>query len=190
MKGNYHILSDEQLKLFEDKFEVSYEGGNYIIFKTKNYGTTTAKPIYDYYTSCKKSLNDGTFAKLESKNSITAKDVYDSNNEILNEYNNKCIFYIPYNITVINKIYNPTYSFKSIFKNTEQKRAIIIDNADYLVKSVLGNSSYGFVTDNNRNSIYNKNNNELRLTINNYNLMASILEDVANWYVAEFGGNA
>lgn len=151
--------------------------------------STTAKPIYDYYSNCIKLLNEGTFAKMESKNAINAKDIYDSNKEILSTYNNRCIFYIPYSITVINKSYNPKVSFKSVFKKTEEKRLIVIDNADYLTKSGLGNSSYSFVTENSRNSIYSKNNNELKLTMNNYKLMASILDDIANWYVAEFGGN-
>ena len=72
---------------------------------------------------------------------------------------------------------------------TETKRKIVIDNADYLIKSGLGNSSYNFSTDSSRNTIYNKTSNELRLTINNYKMIASILDDVANWYVAEYGGN-
>lgn len=161
---------------------------NSVDYNNVSYGTT-AKPIYDYYKSCTNSLKNGTFAKLESKDSFTMKDIYDSNNDILKKYNNLCIFYIPYNITVINKTYKPSVSFDSIFKETELKRKIVIDNADYLTKSGLGNSSYTFVTDTSRNTIYNKATNEFRLTIDNYKVMASILEDVANWYVAEFGGN-
>lgn len=150
---------------------------------------TTAKPIYAYYSGCKKALDEGTFAKLENKQAISAKDLYDSNNEILKTYNGKCIFYIPYNITVINKAYNPSVSFNKVFKLTEEKRKIVIDNADYLTKSGLGNSSYSFRTDTARSTIYNKTAIEYKLTVNNYKTMVSILDDVANWYVAEFGGN-
>lgn len=150
---------------------------------------TTAKPIYQYYSACKKALDDGTFAKLGNKNGISGKDVYDSNKEILDDYNGKCIFYIPYNITVIAKNNQSVGSFNSVFKKTEEKRNIVIDNADYLVKSGLGNSSYSFATDTARGTIYNKTSNELRLTMDNYKLMVSILDDVANWYVQEFGGN-
>ena len=143
---------------------------------------TTARPIFAYYESCIKSLNEGTFSSIEQKNLVSGKDVYDSNNEILKKYNGTCIFYIPYNITVINKNYKPRVSFDKVFKGTEQKREIIIDNAEYLTKSGLGNSSYNFSTN---TSKYN----EFELTIDNYKLMASILDDVANWYVLEFGGN-
>ena len=149
---------------------------------------TTAKPIFSYYSGCKEALENGTFAKLEGKN-VTAKDIYDANDEILKTYNNKCIFYVPYNITVVNKNFKPKVSFNSTFKRTEEKRNIIIENADYLTKSGLGNSSYSFTTDTSRYTIYNKLSNEYKLTINNYKMMVSILDDVANWYVSEYGGN-
>ena len=158
-------------------------------YERSEYGST-AKPIFDYYSMCIKDLKEGTFAKLENQSFINAKDIYDANNEIINTYNNKCIFYIPYNITVIGKTNNFNHSFKNVFKKTEEKRNIVLDNADYLTKSGLGNSSYGFTTETSRNSIYSKTTNELKLTMNNYNMMASILENVANWYVAEFGGNS
>ena len=150
---------------------------------------TTAKPIFTYYKACVDSLEKGSFAKLDGKKGIIAKDIYDSNDEILKTYNSKCIFGIPYNITVINKTYKPTVSFNNVFAKTEEKRNIVIDNADYLVKSSLGNSSYSFSTDISRNTIYDKTANEYRLTINNYEMMVSILNDVADWYVLEFGGN-
>ena len=76
-----------------------------------------------------------------------------------------------------------------MFENTEVKRKIVIDNAEYLTKSGLGNSAYSFSTDTTRGGIYNKLSNETKLTVNNYRMMASILDDVANWYVNEFGGN-
>lgn len=150
---------------------------------------TTAKPIYAYYQTCVKSLNEGTFNSLEGKNSIGVKDIYDSNNEILKKLNGTCIFGVPYNITVVNKNFKPKVSFNKVFKQTEEKRKLIIDNADYLTKSGLGNSSYNFSTNTSKYTIYNKVSNELNLTINNYRLIASILDDVANWYVSEFGGN-
>lgn len=150
---------------------------------------TTAKPIYAYYESCIKSLNEGTFSALETKTSVNAKDIYDSNNEILTTYNKTCIFNVPYNITVVNKNFKPKVSFDKVYKQTEQKREIIVTNAEYLTKSELGNSSYNFSTNTSKFTIYNKVSNELTLTINNYKLVSSILDDVANWYVLEFGGN-
>lgn len=196
----YHHKEVRSLEVFDESSKAQYNDYKQLLskvdkkMKSVNYNdvaySTTAKPIYDYYNTCIESIKNGTFAQLENKDSISAKDIYDSNNEILTEYNNKCIFYIPYNITVINKVSKPNVSFNSIYKITETKRKIVIDNADYLIKSGLGNSSYRFVTDTSKNSIYNKTTNEFRLTINNYKMIASILDDVANWYVSEYGGNS
>lgn len=149
---------------------------------------STAKPIYEYYEGCRKSLQEGTFATFESKTSVNSLDVYKANDEILKKYNKSCVFGIPYNITVISKSFKLNNS-SNLFKNTEVKRKIVIDNAEYLTKSGLGNSAYSFSTDTTRGGIYNKLSNETKLTVNNYRMMASILDDVANWYVNEFGGN-
>ena len=150
----------------------------------------TAKPIYEYYTGCVNALNKGSFAKFGEKENITALDIYNANNEILKDYNSSCIFSIPYNITVIYRESNPNVSFDKTKEITDQKGAIIIDNAEYLTESGLGNSSYGFSTDVTRSTIYNKVRNELNLTIDNYRMIALLLDDIADWYVDEFGGNS
>ena len=180
-KTQYNEYKNMLAKIDKKMNKVSYNGVN---------SDTTVRPIYQYYKNCIDALNSGTFANLDKKDIITAQDIYNSNDDILKTYNNMCIFYIPYNVKAISKNYNLNVSFDSVYKNTETKRKIVIDNANYLLKSGLGNSSYSFTTEVSRNSIYNKNLNEFRLTINNYKLIASILDDVANWYVAEFGGNS
>lgn len=149
---------------------------------------STAKVIYNYYEGCSNSLKKGTFNNLTSKNAISTLDVYKSNDEILKDYNRSCVFGIPYNITIISKSFNLNNS-SELFKTTEEKRHVIIDNAEYLTRAQLGNSSYGFITDTTRGAVYDKTRIELGLTIDNYRLMASILNDVADWYVDEFGGN-
>ena len=149
---------------------------------------STAKMIYSYYNACVSSLQKGTFSTLEGKNSLNALDVYKSNDEILKKYNKSCMFGIPYNVTVIGKNFK-LGGYSNLFKTTEVKRKMVIDNADYLTKSGLGNSSYGFTTSATKGGINNKLANEARLTINNYRMIAFILNDVANCYVVEFGGN-
>ena len=149
---------------------------------------STAKPIYNYYENCRKSLQKGTFASFENKSVVNSFDIYKANDEILKNYNQSCVFGIPYNITVISKSFKLGNS-SNLFKTTETKRQIVIDNAEYLTKSGLGNSAYSFSTDTTRGGIYNKLSNETKLTVNNYRMMASILNDVANWYVNEFGGS-
>ena len=150
----------------------------------------TAKPIYQYYEACVASINNGTFSKIIEGDTVTAIDVYNANDDILKEYNNKCIFYIPYAISVINKTHTPSVSFNDVQKITEEKRLIVINNAEYLTHSGMGNSSYSFTTETTRAGVYNKVDNEAKLTVDNYRMMASILNDIADWYVDEFGGNA
>lgn len=161
---------------------------NSVNYDLVNY-SNTAKPIYEYYKTCKKDIDAGSFSALENKKSINSLDIYNANTDILRKYNGSCIFFIPYNITLINKNNKPSVSFDSTKKITDDKADIIISNSDYLIRAQLGNSSYSFVTDNVRMGVYNKTYNEMRLTINNYKLMASLLNDVADWYVDEFGGN-
>ncbi len=149
----------------------------------------TAKPIYQYYSDCVESLNNGTFANFENDDNITALDIYNANNEILNDYNNKCIFYLPYSIETIYKDKKQNVSFNNVLSLVEERGNIISSNAKYLTDSELGNSSYTFTTDTSRVSIYNKIKGELDLTMNNYELISLILSDISDWYVLEFGGN-
>ena len=181
-KNNDYNNYKKMLKKVDKKMKsVNYKSARY---------STTAKPIYEYYESCVSSLNKGTFAKLDTKESITTLDIYNANNEVLKEYNSKCVFNIPYNISMIYKNIDGGKSFAETKKIVDEKRENIIDISDYLVHSQLGNSSYGFVTDITRGTIYNKLQNEYDLTVDNYNLIASLLDDIADWYVSEYGGNS
>lgn len=162
---------------------------NSVNFNDNSYAVT-AKPIYEYYQGCVNALSTGTFSKLDGNTGIGAMDIYNANSEILKVYNNKCIFYISYNIENISKKDNSSLSFDKTKKLVSQKSDLILKNAEYLTDSGLGNSSYGFTTENTRGTIYNKISNELDLTINNYEMIAYLLDDIADWYVAEYGGNA
>lgn len=148
--------------------------------------SSPAKPIFEYYSNCMSAINDGVFNKFGEKTKLSSKDIYDANDEMISVFNNKCLFYISNNISMVTK---NAKSFDSTKKLIDEKTSIIIDNADYLRKSQLGNTAYSFFTDNTRISIFNRVNNEIKLTVDNYNLMASVLNDVSNWYVAEYGGN-
>lgn len=159
---------------------VSKSGSDYALY---------ARPIYDYYSNCMKKLKSGTFYELNNGDGlISTMDIYNSNNEIINNYNNICSFAIPYNIS--NLYGKKSSSFEDIEKFSSEKREIIADNARYLTKSGYGNSAYSFATDTFRGTVYNQTVSEFGLTIENYKMIASILEDIADWYVLEFGGNS
>lgn len=170
------ILSDVQKKMDS----VDYQGID---------AGVTSQPIYQYYKGCVDALNAGTFAKFENQSSVNALDIYKANNEVLKDYNSKCIFYISYNISNFYADKFEKDTFDGTEKSVAQKSDVILKNAEYLTESGLGNSSYSFTTDVVRATIYDKIENELDLTINNYKMIAYILDDIADWYVAEFGGN-
>lgn len=158
---------------------------NSVDLNNTNYNTT-AKPIYEYYKGCKKIFDEDSFNKLQDGMKINVVDIYNANTKILNDYNNSCLFSLPYNISMM---YEDSNVFDEVRELTEEKREIIVSNAEYLTKATLGNSSYSFSTNTFRASIYNQTASWYDLTINNYKMMASILDDIADWYVLEFGGN-
>lgn len=150
----------------------------------------TAKPIYEYFTGCKNALEKGTFYSLDKDNMISDMDIYNSNNEILMDYNSTCMFNISHNISNMYEENKLSGNFDTVFNSIETKREIAIMYANYLVKSGLGNSAYSFSTDTFKSSIYNENASNLDLTIKNYSLIISTLNDIADWYVVEFGGKS
>ena len=158
---------------------------NSVDLNNTNYNTT-AKPIYEYYKGCKEIFDEDSFNKLQDGMKINVVDIYNANNKILNDYNNSCLFSLPYNISMM---YEDSNVFDEVRELTEEKREIIVSNAEYLTKAALGNSSYSFSTNTFRASVYNQTASWYDLTINNYKMMASILDDIADWYVLEFGGN-
>ena len=155
----------ENLSSVEEKMQsVDYDNPEFAL---------TAKPIYEYFNGCKDVM-----------------DIYNMNNELLKEYNNVCMFNISNNILNMYNEGRISDSFEEVYNNIETKREIAVMYAEFLTKAGLGNSAYNFSTDTFKSSIYNENASYLDLTIKNYSMIISILEDVADWYVVEFGGRS
>jgi len=150
-----------------------------------NYG----KVIKDYYTACVNKLNDSSYSKLASNDIVDGKVIYDLNYEVLNELNNVCLIsmssFIKESTETVKFDHNPMSTINLV----KEKRNLILRNSDYLIDSGLGNSAYGFSTDIFKGTVYNKTISEFDLTVDNYTMIASVLEDIADWYVLEFGGN-
>lgn len=146
-------------------------------------GDDKANVFYSEYETCKKELDSGSFNNINEFSLIRTKQIYDFNNEMLNNYNKKCIFGMPYDMKVL---YGS--SFDKVYKKTEEKRNLIMDSSEALVDSQLGNSSYGFSTYMTRATVYDKVRTDFRVTLDDYKIMASILNDVADWYVSYYGG--
>lgn len=168
-----------------DEISKKFESVSTLDVNYDNYG----KVIKDYYNACSSKLNASNFNNLSSSAIVNTKAIYDLNYDILNNLNNVCLISIPSFINESAKEVKFKNDPKQMIEMVTEKRGIILRNSKYLVDSGLGNSSYGFSTDIFKGTIYNKNINEFNMTIDNYSMIASVLEDIADWYILEFGGN-
>lgn len=162
---------------------------NSVNYKNVDYNLT-AKPIFEYYTGCKDALEKSVFYNLSNDMYVSYTDVYNANNDLVNDYNNVCLYTIAYSIANMDDKFDFKNDYTKVFKLVEEKREMVLDYAEYLTNSALENSSYSFSTETFKGTIYNRTASHLNLTIYNYSMVVSILDDIADWYVLEFGGNA
>lgn len=189
VKYKYDVNIEEDVRYEEYKVSlaktdkkmksVSTDGSKYF-----QYG----RVIGDYYDSCSKKINDSSYNNLKDDN-IGIVDIYKFNSEILNDLNLSCLVSISSFIEESSEEVDFKYNPSTMIEIVGDKRDLIQLNAQSLIDSGLANSSYSFSTDVFKGTIYNKNRSDFNLTIKNYTLIASVLEDIADWYVLEFGGN-
>ncbi len=152
----------------------------------KESGASLIKTGFD---TCITALENSNFYKLSEKNSFSEKDIYDTNKEMYNTINNKCLFYIPYYIEGANKTYNVGSSYE---KELKSDILFVKDKvgsySDYLYTKSLGNSSYKYSTSISTSTIYNDLEKNINLTIYNYRELANAVLELSSWYVDEFGG--
>lgn len=150
---------------------------------------TAANTAKNYFDDCYGVLSKASFNELEKKNSINIKDVYKYNTEMYESINNKCLFSIKYNYESLDKGRSPKKAkFSTISPRIEERRNDIMASSGYMMSEMESNSSYYFMTDLTRNYIYDRNSENIALTIRNYLNLAEGLVEVSNWYVGEFGG--
>lgn len=160
-------------------------------YKKVDYGANVAASvIYTDLNSCFDIIEKSYYYNdLSKKTTLESKDIYKANSDILNDINNRCLFRISYDIDSFGKSGDFKNSFEGVYDNVTDKRDILVANAEFLLKLEYSNSSYSFSTQDFKYGVFNRTSNELFLTYNNYTILASILDDVVDWYVLEFGGN-
>lgn len=145
--------------------------------------------IRDSINTCTDYIKNSNFYKLSDKTEISEKDIYDTNKEMYNTLNNKCLFFIPYYIESAQKTYNVASSYDNELKDDiEFTKSKIASYSDFLYNKSLGNSSYNYSTSITTSTIYNDLNKSINLTISNYEELARTVEKISLWYVDEFGG--
>ncbi len=184
----YNIKPSDS-KTYND-FKTSIDKSSKKLSKVKASASGASMAIHSDLKSCFDTIKKGYYYKdLANKETLESKDIYYSNRDIIDNVSNKCLFRISYDIDSFKKSENFNHSFSDISDDIADKREIIVSNSEFLLKLEYSNSSYSFSTQDFKYGIFNRTSSELSLTYNNYKVVASLLDDIVDWYVLEYGGN-
>lgn len=180
------LSEDDRYTSIKDSIEVMKTNIE-AVPSSNNPAASGVKQVID---RCITALESSSFYKLDEKDYIHFKDIYNANSELASELNNTCLFALSY--TTSNDILGNTEyasSYEPVNTLVEEERNIVITQTDYLKNRLLANSTYSYMTDTTRNSIFNETEANLFLLVSSYDRVTSSLERVTNWYVDTFGGN-
>lgn len=180
------LSEDDRYTSIKDSIEVMKTNVE-AVPSSNNPAASGVKQVID---RCIIALESSSFYKLDEKDYIHFKDIYNANSELASELNNTCLFALSY--TTSNDILGNTEyasSYEPVNTLVEEERNIVITQTDYLKNRLLANSTYSYMTDTTRNSIFNETEANLFLLVSSYDRVTSSLERVTNWYVDTFGGN-
>ncbi len=180
------LSEDDRYTSIKDSIEVMKTNVE-AVPSSNNPAASGVKQVID---RCITALESSSFYKLDEKDYIHFKDIYNANSELASELNNTCLFALSY--TTSNDILGNTEyasSYEPVNTLVEEERNIVITQTDYLKNRLLANSTYSYMTDTTRNSIFNETEANLFLLVSSYDRVTSSLERVTNWYVDTFGGN-
>lgn len=187
--------------------EVSYvyhkdlnESATYSMFSTKkeelrknidkiSTSSVAGRNIKAVFNSCYTELNNASFSKLNDKQDFTLKDSYDAAFEMKEKLGSVCLFNITYNIKDLKESGLITSDIDEILEYVEGQKEFILSTNTFLINHMLSNSTYSFVTDITKNSIFNNTYETLNETTENYYIFVSTLEYLSNWCINNLGGN-
>lgn len=180
------LSEDDRYTSIKDSIEVMKTNVE-AVPSSNNPAASGVKQVID---RCITALESSSFYKLAEKDYIHFKDIYNANSELASELNNTCLFALSY--TTSNDVLGNTEyasSYEPVNTLVEEERNIVITQTDYLKNRLLANSTYSYMTDTTRNSIFNETEANLFLLVSSYDRVTSSLERVTNWYADTFGGN-
>lgn len=182
---------DSQYMKYQENLKKAYDNINSVnVDKVKGNVVSYATTAKDVFNNCYSYINKSAFNNIGNKKEFSVKDIYEYNTEMYETLSNKCLFTIKYNYDIIGKRYTEMkHSFNDVSNSLEDKRVDIMNATDYMISEMESNSAYYFMTDLTRNSIYNRNAENMSFTVKNYLDLSNALLDVSNWYSLEFGGN-
>ena len=171
------LSEDDRYTSIKDSIEVMKTNVE-AVPSSNNPAASGVKQVID---RCITALESSSFYKLDEKDYIHFKDIYNANSELASELNNTCLFALSY--TTSNDILGNTEyasSYEPVNTLVEEERNIVITQTDYLKNRLLANSTYSYMTDTTRNSIFNETEANLFLLVSSYDRVTSSLERVTN----------
>ena len=151
--------------------------------------TVAGRNVKAVFNSCYIELNNASFTKLNSKQDFTLKDSYDAAFDMKEKLGSACLFNIIYNIKDLKESGLINVEIDELLDYVESQKEFILSTNTFLINHMLSNSTYSFVTDITKNSIFNNTYETLNETTENYYIFVSTLENLSNWCINNLGGN-
>lgn len=137
---------------------------------------------------CYNDIDSSTFAKFKTKQSFVLKDSYDAAIELRTTLNTDCLFNVTYIMNGMKETGLLKKDITDITNYVSKQKDYILTNNNYLVNKMLANSTYSFVTDVTRSSVYNNTAEILNETLANYSVLIDTMEKLSSWCANEIGG--
>ena len=186
-KYNYDINEDKKIKTYKEKVDYITNKTNEIneYLETNPNRRMMVFEIKREFTACNEKLSKTDFYNL-NKETFSYKDVYDLNNQLPPRI---CL------IDLANKINKYIDTYQSANTNFSNTYDVVKTTGEHLLVSsntiyerLLGNGSYYYYNPLSRNTLYDDLEDDLFLTISNYNLYITSYEQLFEWFMNEIGG--
>lgn len=143
----------------------------------------------DLINKCVNSIKSSNFYQLENKTTYSSYDIYMLNQDLDGTINSQCLF--PFEHTLNEQVKKVGYDrtpYEPVSKKIDQLGNDMNFTTSYMRDRLLSNSLYHYATDVTRTTIFDENMDQLFMIVNNYGRLTQILDNVTEWYIAEFGG--
>ena len=147
------------------------------------------KNIKAVFNSCYTAIDNSKFAGLNKKQDFTLYDSYEAAFEMKESLSSACLFNITYNLKDLKENGNIDADITEILDYVDSQKEFIMSTNSFLINHMLSNSTYSFVTDITKNSIFNNTYETLNEVNENYYIFVSTVNYLSNWCINNLGGN-
>ena len=139
--------------------------------------------------NCYNAIEGSKFNNLVNQQNFTLKNSYDAAFEMKENLSSVCLFNVTYNIKNLKESGHIKTDVNHILDYVASQKEFILSTNGFLINHMLSNSTYSFVTDITKNSIFNNTYETLNETMENYYIFVSTVDYLSEWCVNNLGGN-